>query len=128
MRQARSAPADPPSALAGSVAKSEMTGMTSGHISDYERCRGVVLGGVEVRADKCACPFHVDGILREQRPRRPLKTRSTYRWTALRSGFYYLPVGSDTAPGVPSAPYLYSQFQSSQRSRLNEVVRSRALV
>ena len=27
-------------------------------------------------ADKCNCPFHVDGIHRGQRPRRSLKTRS----------------------------------------------------
>jgi hypothetical protein len=39
-------------------------------------CRFFGPGGREVRADKCTCPFHVDGDHNGQRVRRSLQTRS----------------------------------------------------
>jgi hypothetical protein len=33
-------------------------------------------GGREIRADKCNCPFHVDGLHRGERVRQSLRTRS----------------------------------------------------
>jgi hypothetical protein len=33
-------------------------------------------GGREVRADRCSCPFHTDGVYRGIRPRKSLRTRS----------------------------------------------------
>jgi site-specific recombinase XerD len=39
-------------------------------------CKYFGPGGREVRADKCTCPFHVDGLHHAQRVRRSLKTRS----------------------------------------------------
>ena len=39
-------------------------------------CRFFGPGGREVRADKCNCPFHVDGLHNGQRVRGSLKTRS----------------------------------------------------
>lgn len=39
-----------------------------------KRCQYFGPGGREVRADKCTCPFHVDGVHRGKRPRKSLKT------------------------------------------------------
>jgi integrase len=40
------------------------------------RCRFFGPGGREARADKCQCPFHVDGLHRGERVRQSLRTRS----------------------------------------------------
>jgi site-specific recombinase XerD len=40
------------------------------------RCRFFGPGGREARADKCQCPFHVDGLHHGERVRQSLKTRS----------------------------------------------------
>ena len=41
-----------------------------------KRCRFYGPGGRDARADKCNCPFHVDGLHNGQRVRESLKTRS----------------------------------------------------
>src|ERR1700676_2443883 len=41
-----------------------------------ERCPFFGRGGRDARADKCKCPFHVDGKHHGERIRRSLKTRS----------------------------------------------------